>query len=305
MVVFHYLRHLYWERLLGGLYAVVAPIFGDAVEYEWLEPGFKVVVTLLGLLLLRELYLRLRQAYTRYRLWKSMDGHTVREPYTARDTSFIEEIDAAQYPVHTLGKLKREKQYGRLGEILSKLNQPDEAARWFMKDKQYDRAAAELARAGKTLKAARLLKRVGDYETSARFYVAAGKHKQAAALYLKAGDFAGAAAAYVEGDYHEKGAAVFVEYFSSSADPPEKQEAVADRCYQMLQTGPFAKALRTQQRNALLRAVAQRFRAAGRNALAARVFQEGGDTLHASEMYKMNASRSASGSGELPKQDES
>ncbi len=290
MAIFRYMQHIYWDVLLGDLYDLVAPIFGDAVEYEWLEPGFKVFVSIIGLLLLREVIVRSRNAYTRYRLWKSMDGHTVREPQTIRDTSFIEEIDAAQYPVHTLGKLKAEKQYGRLGEVLSKLNQPDEAARWFLKDKQYDRAAAELARAGKTLKAARLLKRVGDYETAARFYAAAGKHKQAAAVCLKADDLPGAAVAYVQGDHHDKGADTFMEYFNNTKDPLKKQEAVADRCYQLLQIGSFAKSLDTQQRNTLLRAVAQRFRATGRKALASRVFQEGGDTLHASEMYKMNAS---------------
>ncbi|HDP34087.1 MAG TPA: hypothetical protein ENN29_03140 [Candidatus Hydrogenedentes bacterium] len=288
MYYLKYLRHFFWERLLGGVYDAVSPIFGEAVEYDWLEPAFKAAIIVAALLLLREIYLRARQAYTRHKIWKSMEGHDVREPYTAKDTSFIEEIDVAQHPIHTLEQLKKEKRYGRIGEALAKLNRPEEAARWFLKDKQYDRAAAELARAGKTLKAARLLKRTGDYETAARFYAAAGKHKQAAAICMKQDDISGAGAIYVEGGYYEKGAACFLEYFTNTGDPPEKQEAVADRCYQLLRSSAFADALPTLQRNALLNAVAQRFRAAGRNALAARVFQESGDTLHASEMYKMD-----------------
>ncbi len=286
MSLIRYLYRLYWVRLLGSLYDMVKPIFGEAVEYEWLEPGFKGVVTVIALLLIREVYLRIRHAYTRYRLRKSMDGHTVREPHTAKDTSFIEEIDAAQYPVHTLGRLKAEKEYGKLGDIHRKLNQPAEAAHWYKKDKQYDRAAAELARAGKTVQAARLLKRNGDYETAARFFAAAGKHKRAAALLKKQGDLAGAATTYVEAGYYDKAAALFMDYFQQTTDPPERQLAAAERCYQHLQQGAFAKSLPTPLRNALLNLLAQQFRAAGRTALAARVFQQAGDTRHASEMYK-------------------
>lgn len=290
MYVFSYLRYLYWDWLLGGIYGIIKPVLEEAgaTENEWVEPGFKIGVTVVILFLFREIYIRAHLAYTRRRLWKSMEGHDVREPGTARDTSFIEEIDAAQYPVHTLGQLKKEKRYGRIGEILSKLNQPEESARWFLKDKQYERAAAELARAGKTLKAARLLKRTGDYETAARFFAAAGKHKQAAAMCLKQGDTPGAAAVYIEGGLYGKGVEAFNEYFTVSNDPPQRQLEVAERCYQLLQQYNFANALQTQQRNAMLNAVAQRFRAAGRSALAARVFQEAGDTLHASEMYKMD-----------------
>jgi hypothetical protein len=289
MYLFSYLRYLYWDWFLGGLYGSISPVFEGVTENEWIEPGFKIGATVVLLFLLREIYVRVQLALTRRRLWKSMEGHDVREPGTAKDTSFIEEIDAAQYPVHTLGQLKKEKRYGRIGEILAKLNQPEEAARWFLKDKQYERAAGELARAGKTIKAARLLKRAGDYETASRFYAAAGKPKQAAAMCVKRGDVPGAAAAYIEGGYYEKGVAVFNEYFTATTDPPEKQLEVADRCYQLLQQYNFSNALQVLQRNAMLNAVAQRFRAAGRTALAARVFQEAGDTLHASEMYKMNS----------------
>ena len=288
MYIFKYLRYLYWDRLLGGLYDAFAPLLGEDVEYEWLEPGFKIGLTIVILFIFREIYVRLRLAHTRRRLWKSMDGHSVREPGTAKDTSFIEEIDAAQYPVHTLGQLKKEKRYGRIGEILAKLNQPEEAARWFIKDKQYEQAAGELARAGKTVKAARLLKKVGDYETAIRFYASAGKYKQAAALCMKREDAPGAAKVYVEGGFYDKGIATFLEYFATSADPLEKQVAVASQCYQLMQQYNLSNVLQIQQRNAVLNAIAQRFRTSGRNALAARVFQEAGDTLHASELYKLN-----------------
>ena len=123
---------------------------------------------------------------------------------------------------------------------------------------------------------------------ASRFYAAAGKPKQAAAMCVKRGDIPGAATAYIEGGYYEKGVAMFNEYFNVTTDPPEKQLEVADRCYQLLQQYNFSNALQTTQRNAMLNAVAQRYRAAGRTALAARVFQEAGNTRHASEMYMMN-----------------
>jgi len=296
MYFFRYLRYLYWDWLLGGIYKIIELALKEAgaAENEWIAPGFKIGVTVIILFLIREVYIRTHLAYTRRRLWKSMEGHDVREPGTARDTSFIEEIDAAQYPVHTLGQLKKEKRYGRMGEVLSKLNQPDESARWFLKDKQYERAAAELARAGKTLKAARLLQRAGNYETAARFYKAAGRYKQAAAMCLKKGDVPGAAAAYIEGGYYNKGINAFLEYFAAGSNAPEKQVEVADKCYQLLQQHHVAEEMNNRQRNALLNVIAQRFQSAGRTALAARVFQESGDTLHASEMYKINSQNAES-----------
>ena len=136
-----------------------------------------------------------------------------------------------------------------------------------------------------------MLKRAGNYETAARFFAAAGRHKQAAVMCLKMGDVPGAAAAYIESGDYEKGVAKFNEYFVANNDTPEKQLEVADRCYQLMQQYNFANALQTQQRNAMLNAVAQRYRTAGRNALAARVFQEAGDTRQASEMYKMGSDK--------------
>lgn len=290
-----YLHNLYWNRLLGGLYGYIADLIGEEVEYEWLEPAFKGVVTLLLLVALYELYLRIYQAINNYRIRKSMSGAEVREPYTVKDASFVEELDAAQHPVHTLQQLKKEKRYDRLADIHAKLNQPAEAARWYKKSRQYERAAEELAKAGKTLQAARLLMRTGNHETAARFYSSAGKHKHAASAWRKAGDLVNAATAYAAGGFTQAAADCFQEYFTSSIDPPRKQEVAADKCYYLLQKGEFSNALPNTQRNLLFKMTAQRFLSVGRAALAARVFQEAGETRLAGEVYKRIARRQTEG----------
>ncbi len=295
MRIFFWIYDLYWNRLLGGLYERLAELIGDDIEYEWLEPALKGAVSLLLLVLVYEIYLRIYQAINNYRIRKSMLGHDVREPHTVKDASFVEELDAAQYPVHTMAQLKKEKRYGRMAEIHARLNQPAEAAYWFKKDRQYDRAAEELAKAGKTLQAARLLMRTGNYETAARFYTSAGKHKLAAKAWQKGGDLVNTAMALAAGGYTEKAAEQFQSYFNTTADPPAAQEAAADKCYQLMQKGDFANALTTTQRNTLLKAIAQRFLTSGRAALAARVFQEAGETRLAGEVYKRIAQKQTQG----------
>jgi hypothetical protein len=286
MRIIYYIHDLYWNRLLGGLYQQVAVLLDENTELEWLEPLFKAGITLLMIAVIYEIYLRIRAAVNDYRIRKSMAGHDVREPHTVKDSSFVEELDAAQYPVHTLEMLKKDKRYDRIADIHAKLNQPEEAARWYIKDRQYARAAEELAKAGKTLQAAKLLKRIGDYTTAARFFTGLGRHKQAAAAYLKTDNPIDAAAAYAQGGYVRQAAGIFQRYFDVNTDPLPLQEAAADKCYHFLEKGRFADQLSTEQRNALFKAVAKRFLAAGRSSLAARAFQEAGETQLASEVYK-------------------
>ncbi len=288
--IFRNLFYLYYVEFLDVPYDFFETLLGKENVHWGTEPAFKITITLMLLFILFYLVRLAHAGVTRFtiarKMNKEMQGHDVREPYTARDTSFVEELDMAQHPLHTLEELKKEKRYGRMGEIYSRLNQPDESARWFMKDGQYQRAAEELAKAGKTLKAAKMLHRLGEYQTAARFYTSIENHKKAAESLIKGGDLPGAASAYAEAGLSGKAAALFKEYFLTSQEPLKVQEAAADQCYRWLQKNEFTGNLNLEQRNELCILAGKRFLAAGRAALAATLFQEGGDTKTASEIYK-------------------
>lgn len=288
--IFRNLFHLYYVDFLGQPYKLLEGFVGKENVHWGTEPAFKITVSLMLLFIVLYLVRVIHSGIITFsigrRMNKDMQGHEVREPHTVRDTTFVEELDMAQHPLHTLAQMKKEKRYGRMAEIYSRLNQPDEAARWFIKDGQYRRAAEELAKAGKTGDAAKLLQRVGDYQTAARFYTNIGKHRKAAAALMKGGDVPGAANAYAEAGLWVKSAGLFKAYFTANTDPLKAQEAAADLCYRWLQRNEFAGSLDIDERNQLSILTGQRFLAAGRAALAATLFQEGGDTRLASEIYK-------------------
>ncbi len=288
--IFRNLFYLYYVDFLDAPYSLLKEFLGEDNIHWGTEPVFKTTVTLILLVLVlycvRLVHAGIMKYITARKFNKEMQGHTVREPYTVRDTSFVEELDMAQHPLHTLEQLKKEKRYGRMAEIYSKLNQPEEAARWFIKDGQHKRAAEELAKAGKTFKAAKMLLRVKDYQTAARFFSSIGKYKNAAEALLKGGRIPEAAAAFAEADLHAKAATYFKEYFQTSTEPLKGQAAAADLCYHWLQNGDTTRHLDMALRNELLLQTGKRFLAAGRAALAATLFQEGGDTKMASEIYR-------------------
>ena len=288
-LIFRILRNLfyiYYRDIMGPPYRLFKAVLPDEYMHDWTEPLFKATLTLMILLIARHLWLRIAASLVKHRLNQSMSGHDVREPYTVKDTSFVEELDMAQHPVSTLESLKKEKRYGSVAEVYAKLNEPSEAARWFIKDRQYQRAAEELAKAGKTLQAAKMLQHVGDYQTAARFYSSIGRHKKAAAACMKGKDFPAAACAYAEGGYHQKAADIFMSFFKTPDIPPATREAAADQCYRLLQKNEFADRLSIEQRNQMFKLVGQCFLAAGRHALAATLFQESGDTKLAAVVYK-------------------
>ena len=288
--IFRNLFHMYYVDFLGKPYGVLENFIGKENVHWGTEPVFKITISLMFLFVILYLVRLVHAGITTFaisrRMNKDMQGHEVREPYTARDTTFVDELDMAQHPLHTLEQMKKEKRYGRMGEIYSRLNQPNEAAKWFMKDGQYRRAAEELAKAGKTGDAAKMLQRVGDYPNAARFYTSIGNHRKAAAALLKTGDKPGAANAYAEAGLWSKAADLFKDYFTTTQDLPKAQEAAADLCYRWLQKNEFANSLPIDERNQLHILTGQRFLTAGRAALAATLFQEGGDTRLASEIYR-------------------
>ncbi len=266
----------YWDGLLGWLLNRVEDLLGISRQEGAAAIVWKTGFTLLCLLPLYEAYLRFTNYLHGRRLRKSMKGHVIYDPLADKDLRFTEELDALKHPKATLEQLRKEKRYGRMGEILSVMNEPAEAAHWFAKNKQYDRAAQELAKSGHTWKAARLLWRCGDYVTAARFYMEIGKMSQAAQGFARAGMVGEAAFAWAKAGKMDKALSAYARYFDESGAPQEAQEQTANQCYQLLHDPSLAEEGDPELRAALLAAVGERFLLAGRNALAAQVMAEAG-----------------------------
>jgi hypothetical protein len=275
----HYLldwMNWYWVGLLGWLLNRAEDLLGLSRQEGWAATAWKTGFTLACLLPLYEVWLRITNFVHNRRIRKSMKGHAVYDPQSDKDHRFTEELDALKHPKATLEQLRKEKRYGRMGEIMSVMNEPAEAARWFVKNKQYDRAAQELAKSGHTWRAARLLWRCGDYGTAARFYMEIGKMRWAAQGFERAGMVGESALAWAKADKMDKALSAYAGYFSDTRDAPEKQEQTANQCYQLLHDPALSQKGSPEMRAALLAALGERFLAAGRNALAAQVMAEAG-----------------------------
>jgi tetratricopeptide (TPR) repeat protein len=275
----HYLldwMNWYWDGLLGWLLKLVEGWLGLSHQEGGAAVAWKAGFTMVCLLPLYEVYLRFTNLLHSRHLRRTMKGHEVHDPLANKDLRFTEELDALKHPKATLEQLRKEKRYGRMGEILSVMNEPAEAARWFAKNKQYDRAAQELAKSGHTWRAARLLWRCGDYATAARFYMEIGKARWAAQGFERAGMVGEAALAWAKADKTDKALAVYADYFRDTADSPQMQEQTANLCYQLLHDPELAQKGDPEMRAGLLVAVGERFLFAGRNALAAQLMAEAG-----------------------------
>ncbi len=271
----------YWDGLLGWLLKLVEGWMDLSPQTGWAAVAWKAGFTALCLLPLYEVYLRFTNFLHRQRIRRTMRGHEVYDPQADKDHRFTEELDALKHPKATLEQLRREKRYGRMGEILSVMNEPAESARWFVKNKQYDRAAQELAKSGHTWRAARLLWRCGDYGTAARFYMEIGKMRQAAQGFERAGMVGEAAQAWAKADKMDKALSAYADYFRDTKDSPERQEETANQCYQLLHDPALSEKGDPELRAALLAAVGERFLFAGRAALAAQLMAEAGRNDHA------------------------
>ena len=134
----HYLLgwlNWYWNGLLVWLLNLTEGWLGLSPQEGWAAFAWKTGFTVICLLPLYELYLQITNFVHDRRIRRTMKGHEVHDPLKDKDQRFTEELDALKHPKATLEQLRKEKRYWRMGEILSAMNEPADAARWFAKDK--------------------------------------------------------------------------------------------------------------------------------------------------------------------------
>jgi tetratricopeptide (TPR) repeat protein/predicted Ser/Thr protein kinase len=276
----------YWDGLLGIPLRWLNQYLEIDVATPWKVQAWKVGFSVALLLFAYEIYLRIWR-FNRRRLMLK-DSTPVAPPESAslaKDTEFMETLEAVKAPEQTIAALKKAKRYDRLGEIYVALTRHKEAAWAFQKAGDLKRSAIELAKAGKTLKAAKVLEKAGDHATAARFYAEKGKHLKAARALRQAGDLPNAAEAFMLARKPAEAATALAEYFASTREPAPAQLQAADKCYQLLQNETFKAKADEETTRTLTLAVAERYATAERADLAAQLFVGGGDPGRAADLY--------------------
>ncbi len=286
MGFFKVLLGVYWNGILGRILIWVERAFNLEEQTGWKEAAWKIGFTLVLLLIIYEIYLRIRSVY-RSRKFREEAEPVIdkEEAYATKDSRFVEKLEAAQHPEITIRELKKGKKWDHLAEVFSSLNRHKESAYAWRKAGDMKRGAIELARAGKTLKAAQWLEKTGDYATAGRFYAEKGKFVRAAKAYARANDIPNMADAYRQAGKWAEAAEAFFSYFSTTNDSAEQQIKAADLCYASLQEDKVRAAIPKENLNAVLSEVAKRFDAAQRSDLAAKLYREGGNPGMAGEIY--------------------
>jgi tetratricopeptide (TPR) repeat protein/predicted Ser/Thr protein kinase len=287
--ILRFIYSWYWDGILEIPLGILEDISPLDLETAWKVTAWKAGFTILFLLFLYELYLRFkmyrREKRNRAEYKAGIKGMAQQGAYLAKDTEFTETLEAISNPEQTIAELKRTKEFGRLGEVFVALGRHKEAAKAFRKAGDLNKAAAALAKGGWTLKAAKLLMKAGDYATAARFYTEKGKHIKAARAYDKHNDLPNAARAYALAGKHAEATSNFKEYFSTTKDEAQRQVSAAELCYQLLDDPSSKDNIEPDDRKILIRAVAERFDAAQRSDLAARLFREVGELVRAGKIY--------------------
>lgn len=197
----------YWEGVLGWPLQALASWFYADVETAWKVTAWKVSFTFVLLLLLYESYLRI---WRLHRTWKTRREFIEVPPpdIGKNDPTFTATLDAAKAPEQVIAELKKNKEWLRLGEVLTNLNRPKDAAKYFQKGGDLRRSAAAWATAGYTAHAAKLLVKSGDHATAGRFYAEIGKHREAGQAFENAGDLTRALAEYTQAGCEKEAAKI-------------------------------------------------------------------------------------------------
>ena len=281
-----WIHWFWWGPMERVLYTLTRPLGMDTPQgtsnFVW-----KGILILLVCFIVAEIYLRIRSAWIARSLRKSMEGHRIPEPLAARKDSFGDRIEGAQHPLTTIERLRKEKKWGRIGEVFETLNQPAEAARWFEKDRQWERAARDWAAAGKTARAARLLWKAGNWEAAARLYEALGRKRYAASGFMRAGKPDEAARIWLTAGRTHQALSCLHTALSQSADDPAAISGTVSRVWPILeQMEPPRDAGSLERFRQIQRTCAALFAREGKTDLATHAFMAAGDLLAAARLFE-------------------
>jgi tetratricopeptide (TPR) repeat protein len=246
---------------------------------------YKILISGLVLWLLFVLVRALVRQFTRpYRRGYLLEGADI-DVILSKDPNAAQSLHTVSSLKARVGPLKRNREYGPLGEVYASLNQHKQAAKYLKKAGRDRRAAEEWAKAGLPIKAAKLLLKEGDFSGAAHFFAAAERHVDAAKAYEKGGDLAKAAAAYTLAGKYGEAMAAYSEYFAHPKEPMEEQLKAAEACLALLRSEAGRANIPAETRAPLLPPLAACFEHGQRYEQAAALWCMAGDMVRAGEVF--------------------
>lgn len=211
----------------------------DIVGYELIEPWgpyiVKGVITFFILLLIYEMYLRIR------RFWRSRkfmaESTPVVPPSSERvdqQSEFIQQLESLKAPQQTIERLIKEKKYDQLGEVYVSMQKYKEAGWAFEKAGLLKRAATEYAKAGKTEYAAKLLLRANEPQQAVQLLVSINQTKKAGKWLEKKGFLDMASFIWWDLGYYKRAVVLWLKWLKQISNNPQEKSAFCNKIVQYI-----------------------------------------------------------------------
>lgn len=272
---------MYWNGILNIPLGWIVQIFGLDM-FGWKETAFKVACTIGLLLLVYEIYLRVKEGRRRRSYDKEIKQYG---KLAGSGLSGDEHRAIKENPEGIIGRLKKEGNYEKLGEVYGELKRHKEAAKAWKRAGRKREAAAEWVKAGYPMKAAGLLYSVGDYAAAGQLYLDKKKYRYAAKSFKLGKCFHQAADCFHLAGRYADSLAAFEAHFATPGADPSQQLVAADACTQLLKD-PKAQAVLPKDKMRVMAMHCGRAMMSGkRPEVAAQLFQQIGELVMAGEAY--------------------
>jgi len=276
------LWNYYWNALLEIPLVWIETYLKLDMSAGWKVIGFKIACSIAILLLIYEIYLRVKE-YRR----RSSYARDLKEYNNAGKSALS---DAEQQAVHDnpsglIGRLKKERNHEKLGDAYKSLDRPKDAAKSYQRAGRYQEAADNWAKAGYPLKAAKLLQKLGSHRSAGQFYLDKKRYRKAAKLFLLAKAYPEAGDAFFLAKRYPESASAYEQFFTGGQVPPEQQLAGAEACAQLMLEAAAKEKIPADLRRRVGIYCGKTLCRVQRPEVAAKVLQEVGALVEAGEAY--------------------
>ncbi len=273
---------VYWDGILNIPLGWVEVYLGIAMDASWKVLAFKTGCTIALLLLCYEIFLRVKDRRRRKRYERELKQADGGGPVPLSES---ERADALSNPEAAVARLRKERDYEKLAEVLSALGRHKEAAKAHNKAGARKRAAMEWAKAGYPLKAAKLLEKARDYRSAAQYYLEKKKYLKAAKAFVRGDALPQAAEAFHLAGKAVESADLYDVYFSDTKAPATERSTAAEACIRLLEDGKNTGKIPKDKLRTITLQAAEIMMASQRPDVAGRLYHQAGEFVQAGEAY--------------------
>jgi tRNA A-37 threonylcarbamoyl transferase component Bud32 len=272
----------YWNGLLNIPLGWIETYLQINMSTGWKPLIFKIACTIGILLFFYELYLRIKDGRRRRRYDKELKEYNK----IAGGTLSAEEKQVVKdNPSGIIGRLKKERNYEKLGEVYRSLNRHKESAKAFARGGRYQDASEQWIKAGYPLKAADLLRKLGSHKAAGQHYLEKKRYRKAAKMFMLAKSFAQAGDAFYLARRYADSALAYEQYFQGNQDEPEQQLVAAEACAHLLREPVAQSKIPADVLRRITLYCGKSLRRLKRPEVAAALFQQAGELIEAGESY--------------------